>query len=607
MKKTYNIRQFCGAAIMALAAGALASCSDDFMERSPLSSISDANYWKSSNDLRLYVNSLYQREDLLTTGGDFHSRGLYNRDGDEGADTELPLNLDYSQRMNGEGRVPDDGGGWGSGDWEALRQINYFMDHYKQVEEVVGFDEVKQYVGEALFFRSIFYFAKLRRFGKLPWASSTVTTSSAVLTSGRLPRNQVVDSILHDLDYAIDYLPARKGGSWSGRVDKETALALAARIALYEGTWEKYHNGTAFAADVNESQKFLNKAVAYSDELITMSETNGYPALDNVGVENGYRDLFNQVDYSSSKEVMFWRKFEMNQNHHWDGYYGSCSATKNLVDSYLKDDGSPIDPATFDYTTLVNVAAGRDPRLKQTICIPGNVFYMLPQVRYFVAPWFDGWEDEGNRGGYQIYKGHVVNSYEYGDDRNQNQAYIYFRYGETLLVYAEAKAELNQCDQACLDRSINKLRARVGMPDMSASVAVDNNFEFSSLAGLLQAIRRERKVELAVEGFRVDDIMRWAAASELIVGKKPLGAYKAQWQGFDFEAVGASEKDKTRQDAFTSAWSNLTANTDGFIDPFNARPAMANGYKFRVAQDYLYPIPTIQLTLNPNLGQNPEW
>lgn len=590
------------------------SCNDDFMERTPLDKISDANYWKTANDLKLYVNNLYNRNDLLAKEDGWGSIGPYGWDADNGSDTEVRYY--YDTRMNGEKTIADDGDGWGNGDWESLRDINYFLDHYKSVEELTSFDAVKQYVGEALFFRSIFYFKKLCRYGDLPWSSTTITPESEILYLERSPRNEIATNILADLDNAIEYLPARAGGAWTGRVTKETAMALQARVALYEGTWEKYHANDAFKAAVNESQKFLEKAAKVSGDLIAMSEGNGYPALDGVGAEFGYRDLFNQEDYSGNKEVLFWRKYQAGAiNSIWDRYSANGSgrgATKNLMDSYLKSDGTPV-AANYDDATLLKVAEGRDPRLAQTIQINDGKHFRWAAANpaiYFIAPSFDGWDsEESTPTGYQIYKGH---NFRYADARPAGQglqALIYFRYGETLLIYAESKAELGAITQSDLDKSINKLRDRVGMPHLTTAVASDPNFEFATLTPIIQAIRRERKVELACEGFRVDDIMRWAAAGELIVGKIPVGAKKAQWIGFNFsDYLPEATPDVSRQATFEERVNALEVDADGYVKIFkNTMNGGTQGFKFNVGRDYLYPIPTNQLTLNPKLGQNPGW
>ena len=141
------------------------------------------------------------------------------------------------------------------------------------------------------------------------------------------------------------------------------------------------------------------------------------------------------------------------------------------------------------------------------------------------------------------------------------------------------------------------------------SVAVDPNFEFAELGALIQAVRRERKVELALEGHRHDDIMRWAAADELILGKTPQGSKLAQWVGFKFsDYVSEGHPQLERQKAWDSAIESLVVDEEGYIKPFrNTLNGGNEGYKFNLGRDYLFPIPLNQLTLNPNLGQNPGW
>ena len=589
----------------------LVSCNNDFLERYPLDQISDASYWKTANDLRMFSNTWYSDEGLLPTWGTYNM-GPFQVDGD--SDTEARTG--YSGYLNGEQTIATDGDGWGYEDWWLLRQFNYFMDHYPQVEALTSFDVVKQYVGEALFFRSLFYFNKLMRFGDLPWASTTVTAESEVLKGPRLPRNQIVDYIMEDMDKAVEYLPAQAGGAWTGRVTKETALALQSRIALFEGTWEKYHNGSSFAAAANQSQKFLQKAADVSDVLIRMSESGGYPALDGVGDEYGYRDLFNQMTYANSKEVIFWRKYKNGVvGGHWHWYTfdgGGVGATKNLIDSYLKLDGTPV-AAGYDDSSLKKVAENRDPRLAQTINIDDGLHHRFQQAdppTFFIAPAFDNQTgDTQCSTGYQLYKSHDFRR-AFAENRGLGEnALIYFRYGEVLLNYAEAKAELGTITQGDLDRSINKLRNRVKMPPLTlAGLTNDPNFEFKNLSPIIQEVRRERKVELAVEGFRLNDIRRWAAAGELIVGYQPLGAKKAQWVGFKFSDYAYDQTQNGRQERFELSIEALVANSQGYIDPFrNGLNGGTAGYKFNVNRDYLFPLPTTQLTLNKNLKQNPGW
>lgn len=577
----------------------LCSCNDDFLERTPIVDMSDATYWKTTNDLKLYVNNFYSRSDLLNPYTDWGTIGPYGDDADKGSDTQVKYN--YHTGLNGENTLPASGEGWGISDWAALRDINYFMSHYKKVDE--PWDLVKEYVGETLFFRSIFYFGKLRSFGDLPWISGTLDNTSEVLYGGRLPRNQIVDSIMVDLDKAIEYLPER--GNYTGRITKEVAMLLQARIALYEGTWEKYHaiKNTPFKVEGTDGQKFLKKAAQVSDALMSLAENNGKTALEN-GINDGYTNLFNQRDYSNNKEIMLWRKFSKEDNlyTHWAGYPGGGRGlTKSMIDSYLCMDGKPIalsDKYRGD-ATLKDVVTNRDPRLIQTIFVDdGTHILYTDNNTFFRTPVFEGAAENTCPTGYQLYKG-FNNSYEEYNNSMGTIAVIYFRYAETLLINAEAKAELGIITQQDIDKTINALRRRVGMDggllDMN-NIPVDPNWQFKTISPLLNEIRRERKIELACEGFRTDDIFRWAAADEVIVGDRPKGARKDQWYNYPESSP-----------AFVTAWENLKVDQNGYIDPFKDFVTMDNGYQFKLDRDYLSPIPTVEITLNPKLKQNPGW
>lgn len=581
------------------------SCNDDFLDRSPLDKLNDGYFWKTENDLKVYCNNFYNQESLLPsyTG---YATPPYHIEGNTGSDCFV--SLDYNKKMNGESTLPASGGGWTYSDWGVLRNINYFIDHYDNAEVA---EEIKnRYLGEALFFRSIFYFNMLKKFGNLPWISHTVSPNdNETLYASRLPRNEVVDSMMVDLNDAVNYLPARGNGAWTGRITKEVAMALQARIALYEGTWEKYHaiKNTKFKVEGQDGEKFIKKAAEVSGALIEMSEKNGYPALDNVGVEDGYRKLFIQKDYSSSKEVLLWRKYsvEDNESTYWLMYTcdgGGFGLSKSMIDSYLCIDGKPIS-GNSNYkgdATLKDVVANRDPRLRQTIVVDDgkHLLWDSSPVQMFTTPVFEGPKENLCATGYQLYKGH---SADYAENQTQKSTTgaIYFRYAEVLLIYAEAKAELGTITQDDLDKTVNLLRKRVGMNNgllSLSNIENDPNWEFKNLTPVLQEIRRERKVELVCENFRIDDIYRWAAADEIIKGYRPLGAKVAQWIDYPGSTSG-----------FQTAVKALPVNEDGYIDPYKNYSVMSSGYNFNLERDYLSPIPTDQLVLNPSLGQNPGW
>lgn len=575
-----------------------AGCKKNILDLSPQDNISDADYWKSASDLQLYCNGFYNS---FPSYGGFNTIGIYGEDADQGSDNMIAFGA-YNGAMNGERTVPASGGGWA---WGALRNINYFLGNYSKVKAAP--ETINPFVGEAYFFRAYFYFGMLKTFGDLPWINKVLNVNdTAIIYGARLPRNVIADSILLDLDRAISLLPT-KTKAQTMRINKEIAMALQSRVALYEGTWEKYHAGTAFGVAGSTGTKYLQKAVDVSDSLIT----SGVHALDNVGVTDGYWKLFNQTSHSGSKEIMLWRAYSATGTpqvvHNWARYtqYGAARGlTKNLVDAYLCTDGKPISssPLYKGDDTLVKLVTNRDPRLAQTIYIPDGKHYQtqgrpngLPDL-VFTVPAFDNSDNTMKPAtGYQVYKGHITDFYQQNNQNVGTNALILIRYAEVLLNFAEAKAELGTINQADLDKSINKLRQRVGMPALSlASITTDPQWEFPTLTPIINEIRRERRVELACEGYRKDDIFRWAAADELIVGWKPKGAKRLQWM-----------TNVTVKNFLTNTAYPVDAN--GYIEKFKNSAPLANGYQFKVNRDYLSPLPTNELTLNPNLKQNPGW
>jgi hypothetical protein len=571
----------------ALFVGMLVSCQRHFLDQTPLNNISDAEYWKTANDLRLYANNYYNT--MLPAYASYLQVGYFGEDADQGSDNMV--NATYNPNLNGETVVPATGGGWS---WTSLRDLNYFMANYSKAND--SWSNIAPYVGETLFFRALFYFNMLRTFGDLPWINKPLNvTDTVILYANRLPRNIIADSILSDLDAAISYLPS-KGGAEPFRVTKEVATLFASRVALYEGTWEKYHAIDSFGVQGQSGQKYLEKAAALAEALIN----SGVQHLDNVGISNGYWSVFNQTDYSGSGEVMLWRKYDVSAGiaHHWYLYVPiglTHGITKSLVDDYLCTDGKPISvsPLYKGDDSLKHVGANRDPRLGQTVYLPGSVITTnrpggVPDVIFDVPDLTNGANPPT---GYELFKGQNTDYAQQSTDLS-TQALIYFRYAEALLNFAEAKAELGTLTQADLDKSINLLRDRVNMPHLELDdITSDPNWAFPDLSPVINEVRRERRIELACEGFRHDDIMRWAAAGRLIHGWQPKGPKLGQWLTL-----------------FTPETLNkYPAGADGYIEPYKNIPAMANGYQFNVNRNYLWPLPADQLTLNPGLRQNPGW
>ncbi len=162
-----------------------------------------------------------------------------------------------------------------------------------------------------------------------------------------------------------------------------------------------------------------------------------------------------------------------------------------------------------------------------------------------------------------------------------------YRYAEVLLINAEAKAELGQATQSVIDKTINLLRKRAGMPDMViTSLVKDAKSDFPEIPVLLDEIRRERRVELAIEGLRFEDLLRWKAGRLL---NKPVLGMKFVQKQYPKAVIGSS----------------IFLNDKGFILPYGK--SLPGGRTFDEAKNYYLPLPLDELSLNTNLTQNPGW
>jgi hypothetical protein len=574
--------------MLAVFAGA---CKKNLLDQYPESKISDAQYWNTPNDLQLFTNNYYQS---LPSYNGYGNIGIYSLD----VNSDNIIAEVSDTRLNGQTIVPATGGGWATSDWTVILSANYFLAHYPKVLQSYPWSQVKVSVGETLFFRAWFYFNKLRAFGNLPWINKVLaTTDSSLLYSTRLSRKVITDSIVQDLDSAAAYLPS-KPSAQSMRVYKELALAFKSRVCLYEGTWEKYHQGDAFGVTGENGTTFLQKAADAAGQVIQ----SGLFSLDNVGVQNGYWQIFNQISYAGSKEVMFWRAYNLAlivNNWPLQSNTGNgMGITKRLVDTYLCTDGLPIAQSLLykGDDSIVHLIANRDPRLAQTIYKPGDAITNnapngVPPV-IFSAPTLNQSSAYHSTTGYQIYKGHLPD-FNSQVQMNGTQGLIFIRYAEVLLNEVEALAELGTIQQSDIDKTINLLRSRVGMPALNmAAIVPDPNWDFPGLSPIINEVRRERRVELACEGFRLDDVLRWAGAGNLIVNWKPLGAKFNQWATLLPTVIPGK---------------NIYLNAAGYIEPYQKVSIMQSGYQFNLNRDYLSPLPLDQLTLNPNLKQNPGW
>lgn len=556
----------------------LTSC-EDFLDKIPLDEVSEASFYQNSSELQAAVNGFYN--DLpgwANTGVGFNTLPDSN--------TDMGLTENPSNRLSGLSyEIPTAANVASIWDWDEVREANWLIDHLDQASASSDTEQtlIDQYSGEAYFFRAYYYFIRLKRYGDLPiYPEYFNDKDTDALFASRDPRNEVADFILSDLDIAISLMQSFPDISGHPRISREAAQLFKASVALYEGTWEKHHNGTDFGVAGSDGSTYLQIAA------------NAAEAVMNSGVfslHSDYSTLFNQVGLSGNSEVMLWRDFDSNtlgiNNVLQQSWPNRCGYTKFAVDSYLAADGLPTAISTLDgsNTDLNTIEIGRDPRLAALIMVPGDDVELRDGV---TSIWeFPNWTDAntGNTG-YESQKYRNINYNADFNDFTEDTSRIIMRYGEVLLIFAEAKAELGTITQSDLDRSINQLRSRVSMPGITlGSITTDPNWPNYgyTLTPIQYEVRRERSVELMAEGFRTDDLNRWRAHA-LFDGDQPRGAF------YDDGVVNTLPL-------------TTPVDADGFLLPFSN----FGNYNFDETRAYLNPLPLDQLQLNPNLTQNPGW
>lgn len=564
----------------------LSGCSKDFLDRLPETDISPQLYFNTENDLIVYTNSFY--DDLPGTS-------TYGADNE--SDNIEPSAI--SLLMSGKRTVPGSASeaGW---TWQSLRNVNFFLENYQKA--AVSQEIKDKYAGLARFFRAWFYFKKVQQFGDVPWYSSSLHVNSPELYKGRDPRALVTDSIRADLDFAIAHLGAEKNIS---RINKWSALALKSRVCLFEGTFRKYHDELNLASTADALLQEAQEAAAQimQSGLYKLYST-GQPTQD-------YQNLFT-AESANTDEVILAEVYDasFNKTHTGNGAYtsptlGNPGFTKSFVNSYLMQDGSSFtNRPDADKLLFSEEVKNRDPRLAQTLRTPG---YKRTGTTTVLNPDFTN-----ALTGYQCIK-YVTGTNQDGYNSNTNDLPV-FRYAEVLLNYAEAKAELGSFTQSDADLSINALRARVGMAPMQAGALVTDAYQRSlythSVSNLIVEVRRERRIELAMEGFRYHDIMRWKEGHLLA----------ETFQGMYFSGKGTFDLDGNGKDDFALVdekpaspiagiqyyiLGNDKALSDGNSGKIIVHPTTVK--VFNENKDYLYPLPSSELTLNTNLVQNPNW
>lgn len=581
------------------------SCAD-FLDREPITVPSNENFLDGEIQLRSYVNSLY------TALPSLKQFGMGVRGEEKNSDNILSEN--YDKRLNGENTLFSSTELWETG-YKNLRDVNYFFK-YNLVSPEKETDEEASLRGEVLFLRAYWHFDLLKKFGDIPVMDGFWDEKATIegLQIAPKDRAEVAKFILQDLEDATKLLFPRS--KYQGlRISKEAAMMLAMQVSLYEGTWEKYHKDDAFAAESNQSEYFLAECMRWGDLLFEQGLTLETRNEKNPG--DAFGSLFNKSDYTNVPEAVFWKKYSIADGvfHALMSLLGGgvvdeqypAGVAGELVNTYLKVDGTFIDPTDRNYTDFNYTFKDRDPRLTETVMSSGYQFKAWEtgsrplnvkartgnpeDDKNIVSPALHGTGGSKNVTGYHIRLG-IDSTYVEG---NSETGLIYFRYAEALLNYAEAAAELNKCTDEVLNKTLKPLRERAGVKYVKPT-QIDPNFTDYGyrLSPELQEIRRERRVELALQGYRLDDLMRWAAHS-VLVGKRGRGAYLGH-DGVLYKSYSEDQLSKINL---------VLVDGSGWMDPL--QELLPLGYQFKPDRDYLLPVPPSELELNKLMTQNPGW
>lgn len=655
---------------MAVAAG-MTSC-EDFLDREPMSTISPETYYSTAAQLEANLNDEYPN--VLPSHNNW-SYGLFGED--KGTDNQIEVTAN-DRYTTDRWKVPhSETDNW---KFERIYRINFFLSEAlpKFGESMDGSQNtiqgdvatIKHYIGEMYFLRAYEYFKKLQLFGDFPIIEQPLTNEIEVLreASKRAPRNEVSRFIIANLDKAYEYMSNIDLATT--RINKDVAMLLKSRVALFEGTWLQNFKGTAFVPGGegwpgaslhgdyqypsgsidNEVKYFLEQAAAAAK---TVGDKYKGSLTQNTGVvqqaadepANPYFDMFAQENLSGVSEVLLWRQYARGLSTHnvnsaaGRGNY-RIGLTRGLVQSFLMKDGTPVythgtyadgDGYYKGDKTIADVRVNRDPRLSIFLKEPGqkNILFEVDNNEgteaVMVEPYPEITNGDGERAyatGYALRKGGSFNRKYYANGGGYTAA-VCFRAAEALLNYMEASYLLHGTLDATASEYWTLLRQRAGIDtDFTKTInATDMSKEAENDWGAYTAgavlsdktlynIRRERRCEYMAEGLRYMDLRRWRSMDQLMTSPSHLEGMHL-WNTPMESWYNNLNADGTNEANVSSK------DKSEYLRPFERYSAQAayNGCTWKMAH-YLNPIMVKQFQLTATSGadvstsslyQNPYW
>ncbi len=508
------------------------ACKKDFLNKQPLDAYSNSSLWSSQSDALAALNGCYSgwenAYNILYT--DAVSDNLYSQyywEGytDYGNGSVSASNTNVYSRWN----------------YVTIQKCNWFLENIDATPMDAAIKA--RYKSEVRFLRAYEYFVMSQLYGDVPLVKSSISASDANNVE-RTPFATVRKFVTNELDTISSLLPKSYSGSEIGRITQGAAIALKARMELYDKNYTDC---------ITDCQKVMALGYqlfpSYQDLFRIQNENNSEVILDVQYKENDYGNY----DLGVMPSASF-------------GGWGSLDPTQSLVDAYEMKNGKLIgdNSSGYDVNDPYN---NRDQRLTATVVCPGQPYEgsFYNSIESSSTDFYNS--DNNSKTGY-IPKKFTADLSDYADMWNTGLNMIVIRYAEILLSYAEAKIETNSIDNTVYD-AINLVRLRAGMPAVNQAVYNDQN-------SLRTLVRRERRVELALEGLRWYDIQRWKIGPETRAG----------------EVYGVRI---------------------GTVDPVTGKLQLTGDHvkvekrTFDPARDYLWPVPQTEININKKLMQNPNY
>ncbi|GBU06855.1 membrane protein [Bacteroidales bacterium] len=508
------------------------------LDTTPKDKVTDIEFWKNKNAVFNMINSCYS---LISSASEIEYADAMSDN------AYVKVSNDFNQALaNGTASTADKYAHkiWNSR-YTGIRYSNLVLDNI-HLATYLNEEMARRYTAEAKTMRAYQYFELVSKFGDVPFFKHAVSIEESQKVK-RTNRNTIISEILQDLQDIIDNksLPESYSANDIGRITHWTAMALKARIDLFEGHYREVKDLTSSIMSKSKHRLFPS----YSG-LFTIANENNEEVLWDIQYKPNSREHSIQSQFLPPSRLG----------------YAQLVPLQSLVSNYITLDGYAIEDAPAGSYDPNNMFDNRDPRLAATIAYTGNSYKLKDGTDHVINidkganPDGFGFASSCSPSGYYIKK-YWDNTYSTNLRSGLN--YIIIRYADVLLMHAEALVELNEMNDEGWNTTIKPIRQRAGFTESSA-------IEYPGNTNIKEIVRKERRSELAMEGLRTKDIIRWRIAENVLNGWA-LGFYTG----------------------------DIIGTQNGFVE--------VEKRKFDKNKNYLWPIPQSERDLNSNLSQNPNW